>query len=66
MNLRRFHIIMLFWFFCAMSLQAQEADGGRKYVTEAEAAYDIGKVEEVMSMLEGRVQSMSSSYRLRG
>ena len=66
MNLRRFHIIMLFWFFCAMSLQAQEADGGRKYVTEAEAAYDIGKVEEAMSMLEGRVQSMSSSYRLRG
>lgn len=66
MNLRRFYIIMLLSFFCVLSLQAQVNDGGRQLLNEAEEAYDIGKVEEAKAMLEGRVQGMSSSLRLRG
>ena len=65
MSMRRFFLLVLFPFFCALSLQAQE-DDSRQLINAAEEAYEIGQIEQVMSMLKGRLNGLNSAQKLRG
>ena len=65
MSIRNIAVIGCLAFFCTLPLQAQR-DDPRQLINEAEAAFQIGKVEEARQMLEGRVATLSSSLRLRG
>ncbi len=64
MSLRKFFLIVLLSFLYIVPTDAQN-DDARQLLTDAETAYQIGKIEEVMEILQGKVGSMNSALKLR-
>ena len=64
MSLRKLFLIALLSLLHVVPTEAQN-DDSRQLLTDAENAYQIGKIEEVMDILQGKVGSMNSALKLR-
>ena len=65
MSIRKIFFIALLSLLYVTPIHAQSQDE-RQLMAAAEEAFQIGRVEEAQKMLKGRVQNLSSTFRLRG
>lgn len=64
MSLKKIYLLILLPLLFISPMDAQKSDP-RQLLTEAEEAYQIGRIEDVIEMLEGKDDNLNSNLKLR-